>query len=65
MIDFSKMGLKELAGFICQTLKNNDIESVLVGGACVSIYSDNCYQSMDVDFATYIELKPIENILSQ
>lgn len=30
MIDFSKMGLKELAGFICQILKNVDSNGVLL-----------------------------------
>ena len=36
---------------------------VLVGGACVSIYSHNRYQSADLDFVTYEELKPIEKAL--
>ena len=38
---------------------------VLVGGVCVSIYSDNRYQSSDLDFATYEELKPIEKALAK
>ena len=65
IIDFSKISLKELACFVCQTLKDHNIDAVLVGGACVSIYSENEYQSMDVDFATYVELKPIEKVLSE
>ncbi|MBX9924559.1 MAG: hypothetical protein K2Y01_10655 [Rhabdochlamydiaceae bacterium] len=64
-IDFSKITLQELACFVYETLKNHKIEVVLVGGACVSIYSENRYQSMDVDFATYEELKPIEKILQK
>ncbi len=63
MIDFSTIELKELACFIYETLKANDIDAVLVGGACVSIYSYNCYQSYDLDFATYQDLKTIEKIL--
>ena len=64
-IDFSKVTLKELACFVYETLKNHNIDVVLVGGACVTIYSENRYQSMDVDFATYEELKPIEKILHE
>ena len=64
-MDFSKITLKELACFIYETLKKNKIDAVLVGGACVSIYSENRYQSMDVDFATYVELKPIEKVFCQ
>lgn len=62
-IDFSKITLQELACFVYEILKSHKIDVVLVGGACVSIYSENRYQSMDVDFATYEELKPIEKIL--
>lgn len=55
-IDFSKVTLQELACFVYETLRSYGINVVLVGGACVSIYSENRYQSMDVDFATYEEL---------
>ena len=50
------MSLGELAAFICTHLSRNDINVVLSGGACVSIYSDNKYSSYDLDF--------IENISS-
>lgn len=33
--------------------------------ACVSIYSENRYQSSDLDFATYEEMKPIEKALTK
>jgi hypothetical protein len=63
--DFTNITLKELACFVCEILKKDGIDTVLVGGACVSIYSNNCYESMDVDFATYEELKSIEIILNK
>lgn len=44
------MSLGELGAFVCSHLEKNDIRVVLTGGACVSIYSDNKYQSMDLDF---------------
>lgn len=63
-MEFSKVDIKELACFICELLKENGITAVLVGGACVSIYSENRYQSYDLDFATYENLKKIENVLN-
>ena len=64
-MDFSNPDLKELASLIYETLKESGINAVLVGGACVSIYSNNRYQSSDLDFATYEELKPIEKALAK
>jgi hypothetical protein len=64
-MDFSNPDLKELACLIYETLKNSGINAVLVGGACVSIYSRNRYQSSDLDFATYEEMKPIEKALTK
>lgn len=46
-------------------LSKEGIDAVLVGGACVSIYSENRYQSYDLDFVCYEELKRIENVLSK
>ncbi len=64
-MDLSKFDLKKLACLIYETLKSNDIDAILVGGACVSIYSKNKYQSLDLDFATYEELKIIEKALGK
>jgi hypothetical protein len=64
-MDFAKIGLEELACLIYETLKKDGIQAVLVGGACVSIYSQNRYQSSDLDFATFEEMKPIEKSLAK
>lgn len=64
-MDLKNIDIKNLACFICEFLKNNGIEAILVGGACVSIYSHNKYQSYDLDFVTYDNLKSIEKILSK
>lgn len=63
-MNYSTIGLKELASHIYETLEKNGIDSVLVGGACVSIYSHNRYQSYDLDFVSYHELKQIEKVLN-
>lgn len=51
MIEYSNIDIKTLACFVYELLKKNGIDVVLVGGACVSIYSHNRYQSYDLDFA--------------
>jgi hypothetical protein len=48
--DISKLSLKELAAYISHYLRNNGVPNVLTGGACVSIYTENRYQSFDLDF---------------
>ena len=41
----------ERAGaLVCSTLENHGIHTVLSGGSVVSIYSDNVYESYDLDF---------------
>ena len=60
-IDISKLNIKDLAHYICDLLTKNKIDVVLVGGACVSIYSKNKYMSYDLDFVTDKTLKKIEN----
>lgn len=46
----SKTTLKELAFIVGKVLKDCSIDAVLVGGAVVSIYSDNKYESSDLRF---------------
>lgn len=64
-MDFANIDIKELACFIYETLKQSGIDAVLVGGACVTIYSQNRYQSYDLDFVTYKELKVVEKALEK
>jgi hypothetical protein len=64
-MEFSGINIKDFACFIYETLKSNGINAALVGGACVSIYSQNRYQSYDLDFVSYEELKLIEKTLTK
>lgn len=52
--------LKELAQWVGKLLKEANIDAVLTGGAVVSIYTDNQYQSYDLDFITHSSLKELE-----
>jgi len=45
-----EMSVGELAAFICSHLGKHNIDVVLSGGSCVSIYSNNRYVSLDLDF---------------
>jgi len=50
VISLSELTIGELAAYIAEHLRNKGIETVLVGGACISIYSANEYSSFDLDF---------------
>jgi len=63
MINWKSISLKDLAGFISEKLREEEIEATLVGGACVTIYSKNRYQSYDLDFVTYEDMKKVKKVL--
>ncbi len=47
----------ELCAFVSNYLSGEGMPVVLVGGACVSIYSDNEYQTRDLDFIQKYSVK--------
>jgi hypothetical protein len=49
-----EMSLAELAAFVCSRLRSHGVAAVLSGGACVSIYTDNPYESFDLDFVEMV-----------
>ena len=57
-----KISLKELAGLVCSVLNKRGVEAILTGGACVTLFSRNKYQSMDLDFVTYASGPELKNI---
>lgn len=63
MIDWARITLKELAGYVSEELRKRGIETVLVGGACVTIYSENRYQSYDLDYITYDDMRKVKRAL--
>lgn len=65
MMDWAKITLKELAGYVSEELRKRGIETILVGGACVTIYSNNRYQSSDLDFITYEDMKKVTSALAE
>ncbi len=63
-IDWKNINIRDLAALVCDGLNNRDIDAVLVGGACVSIYTNNTYVSYDLDFVSHSTLKDISGALS-
>ncbi|MCB1109402.1 MAG: nucleotidyltransferase [Chlamydiia bacterium] len=64
-MNLKKISLENLAGLVSQKLQEHGIDNILVGGACVSIYTQNLYQSYDLDFITYESMKNIEKALEE
>lgn len=49
-IDLKNCSEEDLWKYVASHLKRKDIDTILVGGAVVSIYSDGIYKSGDLDF---------------
>lgn len=65
MINWNTISLKDLAGFLCEELGKRGIKAVLVGEACVTIYSENRYQSYDLDYITYEDMTKVKRALTE
>lgn len=64
-IDWKAIKTKELAALIYQQLKKDGIDAVLVGGSCVTIYSNNKYISQDLDYASHADNIELKNSLAK
>ena len=65
MIDWTNISLKDLAGYVSEELGRRGIDTVLVGGSCVTIYSENRYQSYDLDYVTYEDMRKVKHALAE
>jgi hypothetical protein len=63
-IDWKNIGIKQLAALVSVKLRERGIDAILVGGACVSIYTKNRYLSFDLDFVTHATLKEVATALA-
>lgn len=64
-INWKTMSIRDATAAVSAHLKLKGIEASLVGGACVSIYSDNAYQSFDLDFVSHESHKRIGTALAE
>lgn len=65
MINWTTISLRDLAGYLSEELRKRGIETILVGGACVTIYSENRYQSYDLDYITYADMRKVKKALAE
>jgi hypothetical protein len=64
-IDWSTIELRDFAALVSEKLRQGGVETILVGGACVSIYTRNRYQSHDIDLVTSATVKSVVPLLSE
>jgi hypothetical protein len=64
-INFTDISLKDLASIVSKKFVDFGLNCTLVGGACVSIYSQNRYQSYDLDYVTCEDMKKVSNALKE
>ncbi|TAN43601.1 MAG: hypothetical protein EPN22_09835 [Nitrospirae bacterium] len=64
-IDWKHIGIKDIAALICCKLTERGIDALIVGGACVSIYTKNKYLSGDIDFISHAEMKDLSSALAE
>ena len=60
----AKLTIGEFAALIASRLRKYGVETTLTGGAVVSIYTKNKYQSFDADFISPQESKQIETAMT-
>ena len=67
MKPFKDMGAGELAACLASHLQKRGISVVLSGGACVTIYSQNKYVSLDLDFVAtgFVPRKQLVRAMSE
>lgn len=63
-INWKHISLKDLAAIASRKLNEKGIDTILVGGACVSIYTKNRYLSYDLDFISHASIKEISQVMS-
>ena len=62
-INWKSINIKELAAIVSDKLNESGFDTILVGGACVSIYTKNKYLSGDLDFVSSGSVKEISPVL--
>ena len=58
-----KTTILEIGCLVCEALREAGISAFLSGGAVVSIYTKNQYESFDLDFVSYGDRKRISEVM--
>lgn len=57
--------LEEIGALVCEALKENGLDAFLSGGACVSIYTNNKYESYDLDFVSHADRTKVKAVMEK
>lgn len=55
--------LAEMGAIVCEALKKSGIDAFLSGGAVVSIYTNNKFESYDLDFVSLADRSKIKKVM--
>lgn len=55
--------IAEIGAIVCDALKRAGIDAFLSGGAVVSIYTNNKYESFDLDFVSLADRTKIKRVM--
>lgn len=58
-----RTSIAELGAIVCEALGKQGIDAFLSGGACVSIYTNNKYESYDLDFVSLADRSKIKKVM--
>ena len=64
-VNWKDITIKNLAIRVSAMLEKHGISAVLVGGACISIYSHNEYLSMDLDYVSHASMKELREAMGK
>lgn len=57
------MQVEEIAAIVSEELRKHGLEAVLSGGSVVTIYSENEYQSHDLDFVSPEKISDLQEVM--
>ena len=65
MKSIKNMSMQELGAYVCSSLEEQGIKTVLSGGSCVEIYSDGKYTTDDIDLVNRYNIghKKIKSVM--
>ena len=58
-----KTTLGELGAIVCEAIRQAGLDAFLSGGAVVSIYTNNRYESFDLDFVSLSDRSKIKKVM--
>ncbi len=64
-MNWKKLDLKGVLNEIDKQFKKHHLNAILVGGGCVTVYSENKYISKDLDMVSFDKTKSIQTALSE